>query len=70
MVDYFLKPKKVDLSFKHKLKSIWENFLPPPILPESASKIQVLCPYEIAKRTKNMKMGHKNGKFLKSENIQ
>ena len=32
MVDYVLKPLKVDLSFNHKLESIWETiFYPPPI---------------------------------------
>ena len=29
MVEHFLKPQKVGLSFKHKLKLIWDFFLPP-----------------------------------------
>ena len=32
MVEHFLKPEKVGLSFKHKLKLIWEIFfIPPPL---------------------------------------
>ena len=30
MVEHFLKPQKVGLSFKHELKLIWENFFLPP----------------------------------------
>ena len=43
VVEDFLKPQKVDLSFKHKLKSIWEeNFNPPIALNKGLNPIQAI----------------------------